>query len=138
MLRHTEECRSRGIPFVADPSQQLAFADGPEIRALVDGAAYLFTNEYEAHLTEQKTGWTAGRDRRAGSTSASSRAAGTGVTIDAQGRGADLTCRWPGEVAQADPTGVGDAFRAGFLAGLAGGLDLRALRPARARCSRPT
>ena len=34
-------------------------ADGPEIRRLVDGAAYLFTNEYEAHLTEQKTGWTA-------------------------------------------------------------------------------
>ena len=48
-----------GIPFIADPSQQLAFADGPEIRRLVDGAAYLFTNEYEAHLTEQKTGWSA-------------------------------------------------------------------------------
>jgi sugar/nucleoside kinase (ribokinase family) len=57
MLRHTQECRTRGIPFIADPSQQLAFADGPEIRRLVDGAAYLFTNEYEAHLTEQKTGW---------------------------------------------------------------------------------
>src|SRR6478752_10131133 len=51
MLRHTQECRTRGIPFIADPSQQLAFADGPEIRRLVDGAAYLFTNEYEAHLT---------------------------------------------------------------------------------------
>ena len=59
MLRHTQECRTRGIPFIADPSQQLAFADGPEIRRLVDGAAYLFTNEYEAHLTEQKTGWSA-------------------------------------------------------------------------------
>ena len=57
MLRHTEECRSRGIPFIADPSQQLAFADGPFIRKLIDGADYLFTNEYESHLTETKTGW---------------------------------------------------------------------------------
>ena len=57
MLRHTEECRARGIRFVADPSQQLAFADGPFIRRLIDGADYLFTNEYESHLTETKTGW---------------------------------------------------------------------------------
>ena len=57
MLRHTQECRSRGIPFIADPSQQLAFADGPFIRKLIDGADYLFTNEYESHLTETKTGW---------------------------------------------------------------------------------
>ena len=49
MPRHTDECRSRGIPFVADPSQQLALPDGPVIRELVEGAAYLFTNEYEAH-----------------------------------------------------------------------------------------
>ena len=58
MLRHTRECRSRGIPFAADPSQQLAFADGETIRQLIDGADYLLTNEYEAALTEQKTGWT--------------------------------------------------------------------------------
>src|SRR5665811_689359 len=59
MLRHTEECRTREIPFVADPSQQLAFMDGESIRELIDGAAFLFTNEYEAALTEQKTGWSA-------------------------------------------------------------------------------
>ena len=54
MLRHTEECRSRGIPFAADPSQQLAWSDGPQIKALVEGAAYLFSNDYEAALiTEQ-------------------------------------------------------------------------------------
>ncbi|MGN6612304.1 MAG: PfkB family carbohydrate kinase, partial [Angustibacter sp.] len=57
MLRHTEECRARGFAFAADPSQQLAFADGPFIRRLVEGAAYLFSNEYEASLTQQKTGW---------------------------------------------------------------------------------
>jgi adenosine kinase len=57
MLRHTEECRVRGYAFAADPSQQLAFADGPFIRRLIEGASFLFSNEYEASLTQQKTGW---------------------------------------------------------------------------------
>ena len=59
MVRHTEECRQRGYAFVADPRQQLAFGEGELIRALVDGAAYLFSNEYESHLIESKTGWSA-------------------------------------------------------------------------------
>ena len=58
MLRHTDECRDRGLPFVADPSQQLAWMEGDQIRRLVQGATYLFTNAYEASLIEQKTGWT--------------------------------------------------------------------------------
>src|SRR6476620_2107064 len=57
MLRHTSECRSRGLAFAADPSQQLAWMDGDSIRQLVDGATYLFTNEYEAELVHEKTGW---------------------------------------------------------------------------------
>ena len=57
MLRHTEECRQRGYPFLADPSQQLAFGDGDLIRPLIDGAEILFSNEYEASLITQKTGW---------------------------------------------------------------------------------
>ena len=57
MVRHTQECRQRGYAFAADPSQQLARMDGAEIRELVEGAAYLFTNEYEAALTESKSGW---------------------------------------------------------------------------------
>jgi adenosine kinase len=51
MLRHTEECRYRRIPFAADPSQQLARMHGDEIRHLVEGAAYLFTNEYEVSFS---------------------------------------------------------------------------------------
>ena len=57
MLRHTDECRDRGYRFVADPSQQLTRMDGPEIRRLIEGAAFLFTNEYEKTMTETKTGW---------------------------------------------------------------------------------
>ncbi|WP_055574693.1 PfkB family carbohydrate kinase, partial [Streptomyces prasinopilosus] len=58
MLRHTEECRARNIPFAADFSQQIARMDGEEIRILLDGATYLFSNEYEKGLIESKTGWT--------------------------------------------------------------------------------
>ena len=57
MLRHTDECRQRGYRFVADPSQQLAFGDGDLIRQLIEGAHMLFSNEYEASLIMQKTGW---------------------------------------------------------------------------------
>ncbi len=123
MLRHTEECRYRGYRFVADPSQQLATIDGPEIRRLITGAAFLLTNEYEAALTEQKTGWTSAQvlDR-----------VGTRVTtLGAQGvrverAGHDLIeVKAPPERAKADPTGVGDAFRAGFLAGVAWGIGLQ-------------
>ena len=59
MLRHTDECRQRGYPFIADPSQQLAFSEGELIRSLIDGAAYLFSNEYESAMIEKKTGWSA-------------------------------------------------------------------------------
>ena len=62
MVRHTEECRERGYAFVADPSQQLARMSGEAISSLIDGAAYLVTNEYERELLESKTG----PDRRAG------------------------------------------------------------------------
>src|SRR5882724_13240864 len=47
LVRHTEECRERGYPFAADPSQQLARMSGPEIAQLIDGATYLMTNDYE-------------------------------------------------------------------------------------------
>jgi len=123
MLRHTQECRTRGIPFIADPSQQLAFADGPEIRRLVDGAAYLFTNEYEAHLTEQKTGWSADEITRRVDVRVITRGS-EGVTIHRKGEDV-ISVSVAREVRKADPTGVGDAFRAGFLTGLSGGLDLR-------------
>ncbi len=122
MRRHTQECRTRKLPFVADPSQQLAFGDGELIRELIDGAAYLFTNEYEAQLVESKTGW-----------SAEEVLSKVGVQVMTKGKDGAVVLRTgqdpisvpvAGERAKADPTGVGDAFRAGFLCGLAWDLDL--------------
>ncbi|MER6281151.1 carbohydrate kinase family protein [Streptomyces sp. NPDC059688] len=119
MLRHTRACRALGVPFAADPAQQLARLDGPAVRELVDGAHHLFTNEYEHDLLLTRTGWSRAQvlDR-----------VGTWVTtLGARG------CRiervtGDGTVVPAvpvahpvDPTGVGDAFRAGYLAGLSRG-----------------
>lgn len=122
MLRHTEECRTRGYPFLADPSQQIAWMDGDGIRQLVDGATYLFTNEYEAALTEQKTGWSADEILARVGTRVTTLGP-KGVRIDRKDEPTVFVECAP-EDRKVDPTGVGDAFRAGFLAGLAWGLPL--------------
>src|ERR1700741_3913280 len=57
MVVHTEECRKLGLAFAADPSQQLPRLFGEEVDKLVDGAEYLFTNDYEGELLLSKTGW---------------------------------------------------------------------------------
>jgi adenosine kinase len=117
MTRHTDECRFRGIAFVADPSQQLAWLDGDGIKQLIDGAAYLFSNDYEAGLIEQKTGWSHEEVlSRVGVRITTLGKHGARVEVAGQ-KPLEVPC--PPEELKADPTGVGDAFRAGFLAGLA-------------------
>ncbi|CAN5136562.1 carbohydrate kinase family protein [soil metagenome] len=120
MLRHTEECRQRGYPFIADPSQQLAFSGGDLIRDLVDGAAYLFSNEYESAMIEQKTGWSADEilDRVGVQVTTLGK---DGVRVTAAGQ-ESLVVEAAADVTAVEPTGVGDAFRSGFLAALSWGL----------------
>jgi adenosine kinase len=122
MFRHTEECRSLGLPFAADPSQQLARLSGEEIRKLIDGATYLFTNDYEWDLLLQKSGWTEAEVMNQ-----------IGLRVTTLGpKGVDLAgsdgtfihVDVVPEKHQADPTGIGDAFRAGFLTGRSAGLSL--------------
>ncbi|SDI21393.1 adenosine kinase [Sinosporangium album] len=122
MLRHTDEARLRAIPFAADPSQQIARMDGEQIRSLVEGAAYLFSNDYEKALIEQKTGWSEDDVlRRVGIRVTT--LGPKGARIDRVGEPSLHVPPAP-ELGKADPTGVGDAFRAGFLAGLAWNLGL--------------
>jgi adenosine kinase len=122
MFLHTEECRKLGLAFAADPSQQLARLSGDEIRKLIDGAAYLFTNDYEWDLLLSKTGWTesdvlAQVDLRVTTLGAKG--------VDIVDRDGDtLHVDVVPENSQTDPTGVGDAFRAGFLTGRSAGLSL--------------
>lgn len=122
MQRHTETARSLGIPFAADPSQQLAWAGGDLIRHLVDGAAYLFSNDYEDALIQSKTGWSADDVQARVGTRVVTRGK-DGVTVYPSEGPAVEVAAIPG-VTSVDPTGVGDSFRAGFLAGVAAGLTL--------------
>ncbi|MFK0171016.1 carbohydrate kinase family protein [Streptomyces sp. NPDC090306] len=123
MVRHTEACVRLGIPFAADPSQQLARLDRSQARTLVTGSRFLFTNAYEAALLRERTGWT--RDqvlRRTGAWI---------VTRGADGVDVNRAGLPPLHVAAvapdgpAEPTGVGDGLRAGFLAATTWGLPPR-------------
>ena len=121
MLRHTEECRQRGYPFAADPSQQMALMGGEDIKQLVDGATYLFTNEYERALLEQKTGWSDTEVLKRVRTRITTYGA-DGVRIESQD-GATLEVPVVPAREIIDPTGVGDGFRSGFLCATAWGLS---------------
>ena len=122
MARHTEEARERGYAFAADPSQQLAWLEGEGIRNLVDGATYLFSNEYERALIESKTGWSDEEVLDRVGVLITTLGA-KGARIDRKGE-PTLFIGCPQETTKADPTGVGDGFRAGFLAGLSWELGL--------------
>ncbi|RBY95593.1 carbohydrate kinase family protein [Blastococcus sp. TF02-8] len=122
MVRHTQECRGRGYPFAADPSQQLAWADGEMIRELVHGAEVLFSNEYEAALLLQKTGWSAEEVLDRVGCWVTTRAA-DGVLVRRAGEQPIEVIAVP-ETKPVEPTGGGDALRAGFIAGRAWGLSL--------------
>jgi adenosine kinase len=119
MLRHSETARAMKMAFAADPSQQLARMSGEEIKQLINGADYLFLNEYEQALTLQKTGWSDAQcyeNVRVRVTTLGS----NGARIEEHGK-ETITVGVPKEKAKIDPTGVGDSFRSGFLAGLSWG-----------------
>lgn len=120
MLRHTDEARELGIPFAADPSQQVVRMEGPEIRRLVEGAKFLLSNDYEWELLLKKTGWTEAQVAERVEVRVTTHGE-NGVEIHGP---ETLKIGVVPETAKVDPTGVGDAFRAGFLAAVTGGLSL--------------
>lgn len=122
MLRHTDECRQRGLTFAADPSQQLAWSDGQVVRQLVDGADYLFSNDYESALIHSKTGWDEDEIARRVRVRVTTHGKNGVVVQTEDGARIEVPVVPADEVV--DPTGVGDAFRAGFLAGLSWSLPL--------------
>ena len=121
MVRYSETARHFGIPFAADPSQQLARMHGPEIKLLIQGAKYLFVNEYELALTLQKTGWS-DEELFAQVQVRITTLGAQGARIEEHGK-ETIHVGVPHERAKIDPTGVGDNFRSGFLAGLSWGLS---------------
>lgn len=122
MLRHTEECRELGLAFAADPSQQLARLSGEEIRSLIGGAQILFTNDYEWDLLLSKSGLSEAEVMgQIGLRVTTLGAKGVDV-VEPDGTVTHVDV--VPETSQTDPTGVGDAFRAGFLTARSAGLSL--------------
>src|SRR5579872_3199871 len=121
MQRFTADCRAAGVRFAADFSQQVAFLDGDSMRTLIEGAAYLFCNEYEEAVIESKTGWS--------NADILERVTTRIITLGAAGARVEQKGEEPvvvGPVPDArfvEPTGAGDAFRCGFLAAVSWGLS---------------
>jgi adenosine kinase len=120
MREHLADLAGAGVPVLFDPGQGLPLFDGPELREMIGQSTYLAVNDYEGKLLAERTGWSleaiAGRVRALVVTHG-----GEGSTIHAEGRRHAIPAVRP--AALVDPTGCGDAYRAGLLYGIAEGWD---------------
>ena len=122
MMNLAEECRQRGIRFVADPSQQVARLNGEQLRQLIEGAYILVVNAYESEMIANKTGLSIGDLRQKIDVVVVTRGK-QGSEIFQDGEVIDVPVFTPEAIK--DPTGVGDAYRSGLIAGLAHGWPLK-------------
>jgi adenosine kinase len=123
MWQHASQMMALGVPFIFDPGQQLPMFDGAELQQLVDMAAWVAVNDYEAKLLCERTGQ---------ALASMSRSHLQGIIVTLGAAGCDLWLQGekvhvPGVPASevVDPTGCGDAFRAALLFGLEQGWPLR-------------
>lgn len=120
MLQHAREFQEAGIPFVFDPGQGMPMFSGEELIRFVDQATYVTVNDYEAKLLQDKTGLSLAELAK--------RVTALIVTLGAQGStifagGKEYKIPTPTPAAILDPTGCGDAYRAGLLYGIQQGWD---------------
>ena len=120
MIQYAEECRTLSIPFIFDPGQQCARMGGDELRDGVAGARLVIANDYEFELLRQKTGMDEANVLEQAEALVVTRGE-NGCTIYTPGREAHVNAVPPHRIV--DPTGVGDAFRAGLMKGMANGAD---------------
>ena len=120
MKNYAAECRALGIPYLYDPSQQVLRLEGGEIARDMEGAHFLFVNDYEFGLISKKTGLDLPGMLKHVDIIVVTRAE-QGADVYADGKEIHIPVAPPAQVV--DPTGVGDAFRGGFLIGYAHGWD---------------
>lgn len=120
MLQHARDCAAQGVPFMFDPGQQLPMFSGEELLTFIEQATYLAANDYEFEMVMDRTGLTL--EQIAARLEALIVTRGEkGSEIYAGGERYDIP---PVAAAQVvDPTGCGDAYRAGLLFGIAQGYD---------------
>jgi adenosine kinase len=120
MLQHAQDCAALGVPFIFDPGQGLPMFNGAELERFIELATYVAVNDYEAELLTERTGLTLEAIGRRVSALIVTRGE-QGAEIFTDGRRIDIPCVKADKVV--DPTGCGDAFRAGMLFGLTNGMD---------------
>ena len=121
MIEHARALKARGVPTYIDPSHGLPILDKPELIELIDGSAGYFANDYEWSVTLEKTGLSEGElESRCGSIIVTSGEKGSEVRTG--GERVEIPPVKATKVV--DPTGCGDAFRAGYLYGISNGHDV--------------
>lgn len=120
MIQHAREFREAGIPFVFDPGQGLPMFDGKELLEFVELADYVAANDYEAKLLQERTGKNLTELARSVKALIVTQGA-QGSSIYAGGKEIAIPAVAPAAVV--DPTGCGDAYRAGLLYGISSGFD---------------
>lgn len=118
MVQYAQECSTLGIRYIWDPGQQCARMDGAQLAEGLTGAFMVIVNDYEFELLRQKTGMTEDAIREQVQVLVITRGE-NGCTVMSKGTRTDVPAVPPARIA--DPTGVGDAFRGGFMKGLATG-----------------
>lgn len=120
MMKFPAECRQLGIKYLYDPSQQVLRLEGGELARDMEGAYFLFCNDYEFDLISKKTGWDLQHILKHVKVLVITRGnQGANLYTDGQ----EFFIPTVPEEVIVDPTGVGDAFRGGFLMGYSRGFD---------------
>lgn len=120
MIQHAAQFAHGRIPFVFDPGQGLPMFDGEELRAFISQATWLAVNDYEWQVLQQKTGWTAAQALQQVEAVIVTRG-GEGSVIHTRQGEIRIPCAKAAAVV--DPTGCGDAYRAGLIHGLLHGYE---------------
>jgi len=120
MIEHAAQFAAAKIPFIFDPGQGMPMFGGEELKTFIAQARWVAVNDYEWGLLQQKTGFSVAEVVAQVDALVVTRGA-EGSVIYTQGRTLDVPCAKP--LAVVDPTGCGDAYRAGLIHGLLRGLD---------------
>lgn len=120
MIEHAQQFKRAGVPFIFDVGQGLPMFDGPELRRFIDLADWVVVNDYEGQLLEERTGLDARGISSHCRAYIVTRGA-QGSVVYAEGQVHEIPVVTPERIS--DPTGCGDAYRAGLIFGITRGLD---------------
>ena len=120
MIEHAQQFAEAGIPFIFDPGQGLPMFNGDDLRRFIEQSTWVTVNDYEWQLMKERTGWDVA-DVTAKTDALIVTRGGEGSVISTKEQQYEIPSAKPDAIE--DPTGCGDAYRAGLLYGLLNGLD---------------